>query len=250
MTFSEAIRLIYQKKRLVFWITVLGAVLFFDILVLQTPKYEASSRILVVQKQVEGQDIYSTSKSAQYISGILKEAVYSDVFFERAVDSSAQLGMTDFPESTKKRRQEWGKAVKVKIARDLGIIGIDTFYKEAGRTDNINRAVINTLISDHRLYHGSGNNVELKVLNYPLASQKPNTLRLWLGTFLGALIGFIVSLIIIFRKTAKKEASSLDRSIPKKEGVRYEEVPDSYQSNCWQKATKDEPPMHGEESAF
>lgn len=80
MNFQESIKVIYRRKGLVFWLAVLGAVLAFDLVVLFPPKYRADSRILVIQKQVEGQDIYSVSKSAQYLTGILKESVYSDSF--------------------------------------------------------------------------------------------------------------------------------------------------------------------------
>ena len=73
MSLKETLNLIYQKKWLVFWLTVLGAVLFFDLMVIQEPQYKASSKILVVQKQVAGQDIYTISKSAQYLTRILKE---------------------------------------------------------------------------------------------------------------------------------------------------------------------------------
>ena len=81
MDYKNIIKVLKEKKWLVFWLTVFGAVLFFDLLVIMPPKYKANSSILVVQKQVEGQDIYSISKSAQYICQVLKEGLALYAFF-------------------------------------------------------------------------------------------------------------------------------------------------------------------------
>jgi len=69
----------------------LGAVLFFDLMVIQEPQYKSNSKILVVQKQVSGQDIYTISKSAQYITKILKEGIYSRCFFEKIISSPYEV---------------------------------------------------------------------------------------------------------------------------------------------------------------
>ncbi|MFH1671287.1 MAG: hypothetical protein ABH889_00715 [Candidatus Portnoybacteria bacterium] len=219
MNFKETIKLIYQKKWLVFWLAVLGAVLFFDLMVIQEPQYKASSKILVVQKQVAGQDIYTISKSAQYLTRILKEGIYSDVFFEDVLKSSYQVETTDFSTQLKERRKEWQKSVKVSAVRDLGVIEIDIFYPQREKTEQITLAIIDTLEKNHQFYHGSGQNVEVKILDNPLVSQNPITIRLWLGTIFGALLGFLISLLWIFKKGLKtdfleeafnKEASFLD----------------------------------------
>ena len=209
---KETINIIKEKKWLIFWLTIFGAVLFFDLLVIQPPKYKASSSILVVQEQVEGQDIYSISKSAQYICQVLKEGIYSDSFFDEIIKSSYQIETNDFPEKLKERRKEWYKSIEVKIVRDLGLIEINTFYSDKEKTKNLSMAVTSVLKDNHDFYHGSGDKVELKILNNPLVSEKPVSINLWLGTFFGALLGFCSSLFWIFRKRIIKENSFLDRN--------------------------------------
>jgi capsular polysaccharide biosynthesis protein len=211
MNLGEIIKLIYQKKWLVFWLTVLGAVLVFDLMVIQTPQYKASSKILVIQKQTAGQDIYSISKSAQYLCRVLKEGIYSDSFFEKIVQSPYQIAVTDFPAQPKERQREWEKSVKVTIVRDLGVMEIDVFSPQKEKAEQISWAVTNLLEKNHRFYHGGGKNVELKVLDYPLVSQKPVTTHLWFGSILGALIGFLVGVVWVLKKS-QKEISSLDRN--------------------------------------
>lgn len=212
MNLKETIKVAKQRKWLIFWLTIFGAVLFFDLLVIQLPKYKANSSILVVQKQVEGQDIYSISKSAQYICQVLKEGIYSDSFFDKVIESSYQIETSDFSEKLKERRKEWQKNIEVKIVRDLGLIEINVFYSDKEKTENLSMAVTNVLKDDHSFYHGSGENVKLKILNTPLVSEKPVSINLWLGTFFGALLGFCSSLFWIFRKRIIKENSFLDRN--------------------------------------
>ena len=209
MNFQETIKIIYQKKWLIFWLTVLGAVLVFDLVVIQSPQYKASFKILVIQKQLAGQDIYSISKSAQYLSKILREGIYSDSFFEKVLSSPYQVEAVDFPAQLKERRKQWEKSVKVKIVRDLGIMEIDVFYPDKEKAGQITRAIAGILEENHRFYHGGGQNVEIKVLDKPLVSQKPISFHLWLGSILGALIGFLAGLAWVLRKNTK-ETSSLD----------------------------------------
>ena len=194
MNSKELFEIIRERKWLVFWLTVFGAVLFFDLLVIQTPQYKASSSILVVQKQVEGQDIYSISKSAQYICQILKEGINSDSFFNKVLNSPYQIESSDFSEGIKERRKEWNKSVNVKIVRDLGLLEIDVFYPNREKAENLSLAINNVLENEHDFYHGGGDKVKLKALDNTLVAEKPVSINLWLGTFFGALLGFFLSL--------------------------------------------------------
>ncbi len=205
MTLKQTIKIIYQRKWLIFWITVLGAVLAFDLAVFQTPEYKAVSKVLIIQKQTAGQDIYSVSKSAQYLCRVLKEGIYSDSFFEKVISLSGQVNQSDFSLESKERRKQWEKAVKVKIIRDLGVIEIDVFYPEKEKAEQINLAIDNVLEKNHQFYHGSGQNVELRILDKPLVSEKPVTLNLWAVTILGALIGFFLSSVFVLRKALKND---------------------------------------------
>lgn len=197
MDIKETTKLIYRKKFLVFWLTVLGAVLAFDLAVIQTPKYEADFRILLVQKQMAGQDIYAISKSAQYLCQILKEGIYSDSFVE-------QLKIDEEIENEK----QWEKMVKVAILRDLAIMEVAAFSEEKESAEEIGQAIAQNLVDNHQFYHGAGENVEIKILDKPAVSQKPFSLNLWLSSLIGALTGFLIGLVWILRKDSKQEKFS------------------------------------------
>ncbi|MEA2113746.1 MAG: hypothetical protein U9P63_03800, partial [Patescibacteria group bacterium] len=214
--------------------TICGAILFFDLMVIQEPVYKASSKILIVQKQIAGQDIYTISKSAQYLTKILKEGIYSDVFFEDVLLSPYQLEKNDFSKEAKKRRKEWERDIRVAIVRDLGVMEIDVFHSEREKAKEINLAIINVLEKDHSFYHGGGENVELKILDYPLVSERPVTVKLWIGSFLGALIGFLIGIGWVLRKWLKggeyndgrlgEGFTSIGEEIEKRREQKYEEV--------------------------
>jgi len=208
MNLRETIKLIYQKKWLIFWMTVLGAVLFFDLMVIQEPQYKAGSRILVVQKQALGQDIYTISKSAQYLTKILKEGIYSDTFFEEVISSPYQIEASDFSELSKERRKEWEKIVSISIIRDLGVMEINVSYPQKEKAEQINWAIVDVLERNHQFYHGGGNNIEIKILDKPLVSENPISVNLFIGTILGGLLGFLIGISWILRK----EYSFLDRN--------------------------------------
>jgi len=207
MTINEIIKIIFRRKWLIFWLLLFGAVFAFDLSVIQTPQFKASSKILIIQKQTQGQDIYTISKSAQYICRVLKEAVYSDSFFDQILKTSDKISKEDFPLKDK---------TDIKILQDLGVMKIDIYSPTAEKAEEINKAVTNALVINHADYHGADNNVELKILDRPAVSQKPNKPILWLNTLIGALIGLVFGLMLAFYKPKpnqqKVEASSYNRS--------------------------------------
>ena len=188
MDLKEIFNIIKEKKWLVFWMSILGAVIIFDLLILLPPKYQSNSKILVVQKQVEGQDIYSVSKSAQYLTRMLKEAIYSDSFFEKTIKDSSLVD-DFFSENKKERRKNWQKSVSINIVRDLGAMEIDVERKTREEAQIINEAIVKTLKENHQIYHG-GSQIRLEVLDYPFADKDPESFHLWLGVIFGALAGF------------------------------------------------------------
>ena len=218
MDFKEIIKTIYQKKWLIFWSTLLGAILVFDLAVIQKPQYKATSKILVVQKQVAGQDIYTISKSAQYIGQILKESIYSDSFLDKIFESPYKIEGSYFPSQLKQRRKEWARSVKIQILRDLGVIEIDVFYPQKDKAEKISQAITAVLKEDHQFYHGAGENVSIKILDNSLVSQRPIKPNLLLSLILGAIIGLSIGLAWSFRgfQLVKNldEISSLDENIP------------------------------------
>jgi len=210
MDLRETIKLIYHKKWIIFWMTVLGAVLFFDLMVIQEPQYKASSRILVIQKQALGQDIYTISKSAQYLTKILKEGIYSDAFFKEIITSPYHVEVSDFSKLLKDRRQEWQKSVKITIIRDLGVMKINVFYPQKEKAEQINWAIVDVLEKNHQFYHGVGDNVEIKILDKPLVSEGPVSINLWIGAIFGGLLGFLIGVSWVLQKNQRNNYLSLE----------------------------------------
>jgi len=207
MSLKQVINLISKKKWFVFWMTILGAVLAFNVVVSQVPQYKASSKVLVVQKQVGGQDIYSISKSAQYLCKVLEQGIHSDSFFQKVIDSSYEVELANFSSDPKERRKEWEKSIKVRMVRDLGVMEIDVFHPRKEKAEQISWAITNILEQEHPFYHGAGKNVEIKILDNSLVSAKPVDTPLYVGSILGALMGFLFGTAWVLRKREKEEAT-------------------------------------------
>ncbi len=206
MTLKEWGKAIVLHKWLVFWLVVLGAVLAFDLVVIQEPDYRVDSRLVVIQKQTAGQDIYTISKSAQYLTRILKESVYSDDFFNKALTISPELNINDFSDSVKERREQWEKMIEINEVRDLGIMEIAVFDPERKRAVNINEAVTQGIKDYHSFYHGGNNNVTVRILDQPRTGEKPFTLNLWLAAISGGILGFLAGATIVLLKDRQKLA--------------------------------------------
>lgn len=195
--------IIYQRKWLVFWVTVLATVLAFDIAIIQAANYKASATVLVVQKRMANQDIYTISKSAQTLARVLKEGIYSDSFFEKVVNSAYEVDESDFPIKAKDRKKEWQKTVKANIVRDLGVLEIDVYFEDKEKAESISRAVVAVLKENHQLYHGAGDMVDVRVLDYPTVSENPDMTRVYLATLFGAFAGFLIGTGLVLKKTGR-----------------------------------------------
>lgn len=189
MTTNDILNAARKHKWLVFWSALLGAFLLFDLAVVGLSDFKASGRVIVVQKQTAGQDIYSVSKSTQYLTGILKEAVYSDNFFDKVLASPYHISVGDFPSTVKERRKKWARYVKVGIVRDLGVMEIKVYHANEEKAKNIAWAVANVLENSHQDYHGGGRTVEVKILDNPLIVRRPEQWYLWAALGIGLLIG-------------------------------------------------------------
>lgn len=191
---------IYFRNNLVF-ILILGILcglggLGFSIA--QTKKYESREKLLVIQKGRGTMDPYTASKSAENISSILKEVIYTNSFFKQVMKTNYYL-TNDFGESEEEQMKHWEEAVKIETVKDTGILNIQVYHKDRTQAEQLSHAIANVLLTNGQQYHGGGENISIRIIDGPRVSEKtvvPNTLQ---NTLLGILLGIsfgIVYLII------------------------------------------------------
>lgn len=191
---------IFNSKNIktILFITVIIVIFGLIISFVQTPKYKSSAQLLVIFSQKD-MNPYTSAQTSNYIAGILEEVVYSDSFVEGVFKTDFDL-KNDFSFSPDKKAKQWKKMVKAKVEDNKGIIIIDVYHKDKEQANNFAQAISYVLITNHSLYHGSGENVAVKMISTPSVSEKWSEPNIGQNLLLSLIAGIFVGLtfIIIF----------------------------------------------------
>ena len=185
--------LIKKKLGIIILVSFLAASLSFLALVASQKSFKASTDFLIIQNQIESQDFYSLSKSAEYIRDILSESVYSELFIDEAI-KTGKVNSEFLPFNKKKRIKEWSRIVKVKSESQPGIISVEVLGNNQKEVFNISEGVIEVMVAKNQLFRGEGN-MEVKVLSGPIIEKNPGLSDVIMVIIGGFALGFLLSLI-------------------------------------------------------
>lgn len=191
---------IFNAKNIktILFITIIVVVLGLVISLIQTPKYKSSAKLLVVFSQTD-MNPYTSAQTSNYIAGILEEVISSDSFIDSVFKTNFDL-INDLSFSADKKSKQWGKMVKTKVEDNKGIIVIDIYHKDKEQANNFAQAVSYVLITNHSLYHGSGDSVVVKMISSPSIAEKWSKPNIGQNLLLSLIAGIFIGLtfIIIF----------------------------------------------------
>ncbi|MEK7167469.1 MAG: Wzz/FepE/Etk N-terminal domain-containing protein [Patescibacteria group bacterium] len=191
---------VFSAKNLktIVFVAILVTAITFGASFLQPVKYKSSAKLLVVFNQ-KNMDVYTASQTANYIANVLSEVVYSDSFIDQVYKNDFSL-KDNLGIDSEKRMRNWKKAVNVQIQENKGIMIIDTYDPDAKQANLLAQSISYTIVTKHTLYHGSGDQVEIKMIGSPTVSDKwaqPQILRNTLiGLVAGLILGF--TFVVIF----------------------------------------------------
>jgi capsular polysaccharide biosynthesis protein len=178
-------------------IIILTTVLVAVVITLATPsEYEGSARILVVQKQ-QSVDAFSASKSADYIAGVLNEAIYSNSFTDSLVKTDSSLA-SKLSNDVNKRSKEWAKKVDSSVISNKGILIVKAYDGDSAAALHITSLIVSTLTSEGASYYGGNNTIELRVIDNPSVTAKPARPSLPLNVAAATLIGLALDVVYVF----------------------------------------------------
>lgn len=180
------------------FIALLIALAAFSFSLWQTPSYKSTVKFLAVFNQSDI-DTYTASKTANYITGILGEVVYSDSFINSVYKND--LGLYDrLGQGSETRQKNWKKIVKTQILDNKGIIIVDVYGNDKNQVSMLASVIGNTIIAEHGLYDGSQDRVTIKMIDLPSVYEGWSNIKILRDTGLGLLAGLLVGLsfIIIF----------------------------------------------------
>src|SRR5680860_1027602 len=196
MEFNDFLLLLRKKRQTIFTLVLVGTMMVILISLLNPLKYGVSSRLLVTQDSASS-DIYSLSRSNEYLGNLLSEVVYSGSFYDKVLNSSYNVDKNYFSGDYGKQVDKWNKTISTKTLQDTGIIEINIYHTNVMEAKKIALAVNDILINHNQDYHG-GENIKINVIDQPLASSYPVKPNLINNGVIAVAIFLLFSLFFVY----------------------------------------------------
>lgn len=186
---------------------LLVAALSFFALVATQKNFRASADVLIVPNQSGITDSYTVSKSNDYLTNVLVQAMYSEKFINTIENSGAVSGKF-LPDNRVQKLEEWKNMVNITRSASLGVIHIEVLNNDQKQIMEISNAIVATLSSNLKLFLGQGQNVDIRVLNNPLWESNPSFGMIAITVIVGFIVGGLIVLLWQYRK-AEKDSKKL-----------------------------------------
>jgi capsular polysaccharide biosynthesis protein len=203
MNFQNMLNLAKNKaKTLVLWGLVLGA-LSFAFLIATQKSFKATTDLLVVQNQTGFTDYYALSKSADFLTGVLSESVYSEKFLDE-INKAGVSTATILSNNKLQRLKDWEKMVKISRNPSLGTIHIEVLANTSDQASSVAGAIVKVLTDNAALFLGNGQDLDVRVLNTPTWESNPSLAQIIVSVIGGFLVGMILSFMVVYYREARK----------------------------------------------
>lgn len=209
----------FNKKNLIFVLQggMLVMAIVFGISTIITPKFESTTKLLFIQKQLSGIDVYTASKSSERIASSFVEIIHSNKFLNLILENT-QIKKSYF--SSEDKSEDWKKMVDISLIKGTGIIEISIFHPERKQAELIANQIFKILSERGDEFHGGGSNIAISSLSDPVASERPVSPNIWLNSLIGFTVGIVGMTLIIYLKIEERENNSITASQENQE-IRY-----------------------------
>ena len=195
---KDFFRKIKEKWQTVLILVFVVMAITFSISTFIPAKYSSEIKMMIIQDhQSEKVDAFSAAKSAEYLSDIISDVVFTDSFMRDVLDAPFDV-KKKFPNSSEEKEKVWEKTVDVKKENDTGIIDIRVLEKSKEDAENIAESVAWALSTRGSQYHGGGDSVTIKLINGPVTSEKPAVPNVLVNTLLAFIVGIMGSFSIVY----------------------------------------------------
>ncbi len=166
-------------------------------------QYSATTKILIIQKQMTNLDAYTATKSAEKIGKNLSNIINTSSFYNEVIEANTNL-QYKFPQDAVERRKSWEKNVEINVVPETGILEINAYDIDRGFASQLVRAIAYVLVSKGAEYHGGGSDVEIKVVDDVFISKYPVRPNIIVNMALAAIIGVILGCVFVILNESKK----------------------------------------------
>jgi len=180
---------LHQRNKILFGAAV-GLVLFLAASLFFPWEYSATARLLVIPTSSLGVDPYTAIKSAERISENLSQVAHTSSFYERVARTAEQFkfdptGLNNLSEN--KRRSAWARAVITEVVPGTGLFKIIVYNKNKDEAMAWASAIAYVLSTQGFEY--TSTNVQIKIVDAPLASRFVSRPNFFIVGFLGLVLG-------------------------------------------------------------
>lgn len=212
----------YMKKNAgaIIVVGLLVALVSFFILISTEKRFKATTDFLIVQDQMGTQDFYSLSKSAEFLGGVLSEAVYSSVFIEE-VKKTGKIEEGFFPDSERERLKEWEKIVKIERSPQLGIVKVEVFDNSYENALNLSEAIAEIMTKKNHLFRGRVN-LDVRILTGPVLERNPGNKEVAMAVVGGFALGVMLKMTQLYFSLVRK-VSNIQRDEEYLESLRQQD---------------------------
>lgn len=204
MTDNAYFKIFKRNWEIIVTLTLVVAVLSLIASAVMRPEYEAKLKVLVIQKQRGQMDPYRAAQSAEFLANLLSKVIYSSSFRAHVQESDFNLPHEIFSGSSRKIIKNWQNAVNAKVMGDTGILEIRAYAYQKDQAAEIARVVAYVLTSYGQEYYGHDSEVEIRMIDDALVSDKPARPKIWRNVFLGGLFGLICGYLVGWFRQSKK----------------------------------------------
>ena len=186
--------LLRRKLSLMVLFGFLFAAISFALLFATEKNFKVKTDFLVVQKQSATQDVYTLSRSNEYIANVMQESVYSELFINEAITTGI-ISDSLLPTNRQDRLKEWKNMVDVSKSFQGNVLIVEVQHSNHGSALKIAQAVSEVLVKKNYLFRsGAPEDVEARILSGPIDERSPSftTILLVVGN------GFLFGMLFVF----------------------------------------------------
>jgi|GEM_PF-1790396 len=190
-------RKIKEKWQTVATLVFMVVAIVFSVSIFIPAKYSSDIKMIIIQNhQSEEVDAFSAAKSAEYLSDIISNVIFTESFIQDMLDAPFEV-KKDFSHSSEERMKIWEKTVDVDKENNTGILNIRSLDKSRNEAEQIAESIAWALNVKGSKYHGGGESIEIKIIDGPITSERPAVPNVLLNTLLAFVIGLIGSLSVL-----------------------------------------------------
>lgn len=205
---------IKKKWQTVMILVFIVVAITFSVSIFIPARYSSKVKMIIIQDhQSDKVDAFSAAKSAEYLSDIIANVIFTESFIQDMLDAPFEV-KRKFSGLSEEKMKLWEKAVDVDKENNTGILTVAVFDQSRKEAESIAESIAWGLNVRGSKYHGGGNSIKIKIIDGPITSQKPATPNVLLNSLLALIVGIASAIsvvnffddfeLVLFRKNAFK----------------------------------------------